>query len=1445
MQFKYNIFKNKTKWTKPNINEQIIVDFLNGVYEKDIYGSELLGIRSIEVSRNHNNVDIIFCKAFQQDTPRITEKNALKPFLWAKQFKTSTFFRYNIIVVPEKKVSNGKVLLPNGEIRTIDGSDVRILEQNDDGSYNVMYKIKDIDEWKRVVNKKQKLYGISIEEQLTSFDNNIVNRIDRGFKYKISIKNQSGNPNFSDNPYFQKKITGSYNNLVDFFKESGLSMRGKVYLDDFKFKEFFNYISQDLNSKILFFLNIYKHRNFFNPFKKDCVDFNKIINFYKNKYPGIAFKINKSYINDLIDQKLPEVYETLIDSQLDLESIFKVELSQRKLNDYIIDCFTFDDNLDKKDLYYYIKDFDFTYEIESQIYSLNPLEQYMIQTGRRLFKGIENYEDLNVLILDIETTAQPGNEEIDIAALKPELGRIFQIGIKTTEGFVKILEADNDKEEIDIITESYKIISDLDPDLVLTFNGEGFDFPFMEKRLELLGCVADENSRGDDKPKKTSLAYIRNIMAEGYERYGNVYPFFVYRKVENSVVKIGGTTERYTQTKMFGKNICDVMFAVKRAAEQDKSLPNSKLKDNIKHANLAKKNRVYVQGDLIGKIAADKRPYYFNDNDGSYFVSEKGIIKENLFNPKNVYEGEEGFYYGNLNRLYIKGSNEYKDLPILDKCTNVFTFNLNLENDFNLAKKHLDNEFRLLYEKLVSFEDVVVSLDGFGNELKQYPKIWDYFVKLRLHFAGNIKDVKTFYNHIDFSEYETVTGNYIVQRYLSDDLDEPYLLDKLYSQATFSLAKWLPSSYEKIAVMGNASVWKLILSCWSYLNCIAIPNFEEPKKYTGGLLGMVDSGFHEDIVKIDFSSQYPSTFLAHCRTPDIDITNVYKLILEHALKSRLHFKDMKNKAKANKDSDMEQFYDKKQLPLKILINSFYGMLGAPEVSPFCHIESAWHITCASRQNMRHMIKYFGIPGFKIVYFHTDGANFVIPKGIKNYKYVGKGKSWLTEKGKEYEGIEAFVAEYNDKFMIGYTGVAIDEYAVSTINFSKGNFSYLKESKGKYKISHVGGGLINKKQSEYIVDFYDKSLMDLFLNKPDHFLDSYYEYIKKIYNGDLIAKKIASKMKVKKPLDDYSKGVQEGRYVRQAHMELAIRNNIQVEVGDWIYYINDSENDESSDGTNKKDVLGYYIINDEKLIPKAIKKLEKLYHESPQKLRDTILNSSIQGTFIFKSSMEKIEDAHGVLKRTKVSKESKIDEILTSDKVSFKSKVKKSKKDGDSIIIEVILENYVLNCTYVSVDMLNSKMKYNAKKYIDKFNRALQNIWIVFHPDIRDKIPSPNKKYGRDPNERGWFTDEEIQLVHGYPLEKKEDKQQDIDDLMIITEDEYEFWEMAGLSPNSPFDYQEVDVNQMYVINDSNEIKLLSSEIVSPEETILTGKELIHWLGDKVILDENNPPYRFV
>ena len=52
--------------------------------------------------------------------------------------------------------------------------------------------------------------------------------------------------------------------------------------------------------------------------------------------------------------------------------------------------------------------------------AVTPVEQYMIETGKRLFKGYENYNELNRLTFDLETQG-----------LNPRVHRIEQIGIHT------------------------------------------------------------------------------------------------------------------------------------------------------------------------------------------------------------------------------------------------------------------------------------------------------------------------------------------------------------------------------------------------------------------------------------------------------------------------------------------------------------------------------------------------------------------------------------------------------------------------------------------------------------------------------------------------------------------------------------------------------------------------------------------------------------------------------------------------------------------------------------------------------------------------------------------------------------------------------------------------------------------------------------------------------
>ena len=49
------------------------------------------------------------------------------------------------------------------------------------------------------------------------------------------------------------------------------------------------------------------------------------------------------------------------------------------------------------------------------------------------------------------------------------------------------------------------------------------------------------------------------------------------------------------------------------------------------------------------------------------------------------------------------------------------------------------------------------------------------------------------------------------------------VVDDSFSQSTFLLSKVIPTTYERIATMGTATLWKILMLAWSYENDLAIP----------------------------------------------------------------------------------------------------------------------------------------------------------------------------------------------------------------------------------------------------------------------------------------------------------------------------------------------------------------------------------------------------------------------------------------------------------------------------------------------------------------------------------------------------------------------------------------------------------------------------------------------
>lgn len=497
-------------------------------------------------------------------------------------------------------------------------------------------------------------------------------------------------------------------------------------------------------------------------------------------------------------------------------------------------------------------------------------EQYMISTGKRLFKGYNDYDDLLRLTWDLETEG-----------LDPHVNAISQIGIRTNKGYQKIITIEGDTQsekfenEIKAIDEFFRIIREINPDVITGHNTENFDWNFISVRLELAGTSMKEFTKD----------YFNGVG--------------IYKKNKQAVLKLGGEMEYYFPTVFWGHNVTDSLQAVRRAQALDSSMKKADLKYVSAYSKIKKKNRVYIKGKLIDETWLNlNKVYAFNDDNGNWFKTEPKTFEKTFTNSDGV-------------------------------VTNRYTFN-------GYDSKLIDNQ---------------------TNE-----------------------------------EFEFVTGRYIAERYLLDDLWEGDRVEHRYNGSNFLVGKMLPISFEKTCTTGTAALWKYILMGWSYENGLALPDFTPRKSFTGGLSRLLTVGYVDRVVKLDYNSLYPSIILTYGIETNIDIMGVMSAMLEYVLTQRELYKGLKaefggkskqmrklletmtkgTKEYAETEQKMNDFAsesasnDKKQLPLKILGNSYFGAFGSGDTSGFnwSDIDAAEETTCCGRQSLRLMISHFVGLGYK-------------------------------------------------------------------------------------------------------------------------------------------------------------------------------------------------------------------------------------------------------------------------------------------------------------------------------------------------------------------------------------------------------------------------------------------------------------------------------------------------
>jgi DNA polymerase elongation subunit (family B) len=251
----------------------------------------------------------------------------------------------------------------------------------------------------------------------------------------------------------------------------------------------------------------------------------------------------------------------------------------------------------------------------------DPTAQYLTQTGRTLFKGME-FADLRRLQLDIETYTTGGHRFSN--ASRPG-DRIILIALSDSTGWQRLIDGKKLSEK-EMLAELVRIVASRDPDVIEGHNIFNFDLPYILARCAMHGVTA---SLGRDGSVPRTFE-SRTSFAE--------HPF------------------EYTVTEIAGRHIIDTMLLVQSYDAVKRTMESYGLKYAARFFGLAAPDRPMVQGDRISwHWDNDPKPlmeYALED------VRETGALSGHLSGSSFYLTQMLPFPYGSVARMGAAGKIE-------------------------------------------------------------------------------------------------------------------------------------------------------------------------------------------------------------------------------------------------------------------------------------------------------------------------------------------------------------------------------------------------------------------------------------------------------------------------------------------------------------------------------------------------------------------------------------------------------------------------------------------------------------------------------------------------------------------------------------------------------------------------------------------------------------------
>lgn len=389
------------------------------------------------------------------------------------------------------------------------------------------------------------------------------------------------------------------------------------------------------------------------------------------------------------------------------------------------------------------------------------------------------------------------------------------------------------------------------------------------------------------------------------------------------------------------------------------------------------------------------------------FRDRNGNITRKLFSF-DTYESPKHFiedwckWVRQVNPDIILGHNIYGfDFKYLQQFAKNYKAELKLGRDGSKLKiQNFERKFRRDGSQDYMFNNVEIFgrnvIDTFFmsfryDVLRKYP---NNKLKGIIDFEGLEKEGRQFW---DFDKHKEPWNNAEqwkqFKQYAEEDADDALKLFDLFVPQFFYYTQSIPKSFQEVGVSGTGSQVNSFMMRAYLQRGQSVPKASEGAEFEGAI-SIGNAGLYKNVYKIDVASLYPSIMLVYNITDQKkDPDNIF-------LKAVKWFTDQRLEDKRLAAETGDRYYKDMSNGRKIMINSFYGFMGAHGLN-FNYPKGAAEVTRHGRRILTDALNWAEENSHVLVNADTDSISFV-PNGEITMNEVIKQVNKLSPDGIKWE-----------------------------------------------------------------------------------------------------------------------------------------------------------------------------------------------------------------------------------------------------------------------------------------------------------------------------------------------------------------------------------------------------------------------------------------------------------